>query len=207
MTGGQAPAVRSAIMAIIGLLALRSGRKNFAGLALLWAAFLMVMWNPMTLRWDRGFQLSFLATLGLIVVSPILKKKLSFLPSAFGVRESGVATLAAQLFVLPLLLSWGSEISILSPIANILIVGIVPLIMFFGFFGGIVALISVFAGKMIASVAYILISFQIYIASAASTFLMNNIIFHGIPTALLIFIYGTLFYWSARYYILEQNNA
>jgi uncharacterized membrane protein YfcA len=77
----------------------------------------------------------------------------------------------------------------------------------FGFFGGIVALISVFAGKMIASVAYILISFQIYIASAVSTFPMNNIIFHGIPTALLIFIYSALFYWSACYYILEQNNA
>ncbi len=207
MTGTQAPAVRSAIMAIIGLVALKSGRKNFAWSSLLWAAFLMIMWNPMTLRWDRGFQLSFLATLGLIVVSPVLNKKLSFLPSAFGIRESGIATLSAQLFVLPLLLSWGSEVSILSPLANILIVGIVPLVMFFSFVGGIFAFVGVFAGKLTASVSYILISFQIYIANTISAIPMTSITFSGLPNILLIFIYMLLFYWSAKHYISEQKNA
>lgn len=207
MTGGQAPAVRSAIMAIIGLLALRSGRKSMAGLALLWAAFFMVMWNPMTLNWDRGFQLSFLATLGLIVASPIFKKKLSFLPSALGIQESGASTLAAQLFVLPLLLSWGSEVSFLSPLANILIVGIVPLVMFFSFVGGILAFSNVFAGKLISSVAYILISFQIYVAKTISTIPMSSVVFSGLPTALIFGVYALLFYWSARYYISGQYNV
>ena len=207
MTGSQAPAVRYAIMAIIGLVAFKSGRNHAAIFALLWAAFLMILWNPMTLRWDRGFQLSFLATLGLIVLSPWLQKKFSFLPSVFGIRESGASTIAAQIFVLPLLLSWGSEISVLSPIANILIVGSVPFVMLFGFLGSMIAFATISGGRIFASVSYVLISFQIWVAERIASLPMSSIAINSMPITALICIYIVLFYISIRFYMAQYQHA
>lgn len=163
MSGAAAAAVRAAIMAIIGLVAMRMGRLKTPASLLLWAAFIMVLWNPMLLRFDRGFQLSFMATLGLILLSSKFEKVLRFLPKFLGVRESASASLAAQLFVLPLLISWGNSISVFSPLVNVLVVGVVPAIMFFSFLGGIAAFISYNLGAAIATVSYVLISYQIYI--------------------------------------------
>ncbi|MEK7559910.1 MAG: ComEC/Rec2 family competence protein [Patescibacteria group bacterium] len=170
MTGAEAPAVRAAIMGIIGLLVFYSGRAKTAVLVLFWSAFLMVMWSPAVLSFDRGFQLSFLATLGLIVASPFFLKKLSFLPKIFSIKENAASTLGAQIFVLPLLLSWGNFVSFLSPIANIFIVAVVPYVMAFSFLGGLVAFMFKNLGVWIASVSYVLISYQIYAAKFFSIF-------------------------------------
>src|SRR3989338_35737 len=201
MVGAEAAAVRSAIMAIIGLLALRSGRNGFAISALMWAAFLMVLWNPMLMRFDRGFQLSFLATLGLIVAFPFFKKIFKFLPDIFGLREAAASAFSAQIFVLPLLLSWGGEISWLSPFANILVVGVVPLIMFFGFLGGTAAFLSVGLGKIIASAAYILISYQIFFVKFFGSLGFSMVQFSFLPVFILCAAYAGLFYWSFKAYV------
>ncbi len=74
MTGGEAAAVRSAVMGAIALIARRFGRNYDAGVALIFAGFLMVLWNPRLLAFDLGFQLSFLATLGLIYLSPVVER-------------------------------------------------------------------------------------------------------------------------------------
>ncbi|HEY4521623.1 MAG TPA: ComEC/Rec2 family competence protein [Candidatus Paceibacterota bacterium] len=170
MTGAEAPAVRAAIMGIIGLIVVSAGRLKTAMLALFWSAFFMIMWNPAVLRFDRGFQLSFLATLGLIVLSRFFTKKFKFLPKFLSIRESAASTFSAQIFVLPLLLSWGNYVSFLSPVANILIVGAVPYVMAFSFFGGLAAFLFVPLGQAVASVSHILISYQIYVAKIFSIF-------------------------------------
>lgn len=170
MTGAETPAVRAAIMGIIGLIVVSSGRLKIAMFALLWSAFFMVIWNPAVLRFDRGFQLSFLATLGLVVFSGFFTKKFKFLPKFLSIRENAASTFSAQIFVLPLLLSWGNFVSFLSPLANILIVGAVPYVMAFSFFGSLAAFLSQNLGQWIASVSYILISYQIYVAKIFSVF-------------------------------------
>ncbi len=200
MSGAAPAAVRSAIMAVIGLLAFRSGRKSVAILALLWAALIMVIYNPMLLRFDRGFQLSFLATLGLIVASPFFKKIFWFLPNFASLRESAAASLAAQIFVLPLLLSWGGEISWLSPLANIIIVGVVPIIMFFSFFGALGFFLFHFLGELIATPAYFLISWQLFFVKFFADLPHTTIQFNFFPIFLLSMIYAALFYWAVKYY-------
>ena len=170
MTGAEAPAVRAAIMGIIGLLVLRGGRIKTPALLLLYSAFFMVLWNPAVLRFDRGFQLSFLATLGLIVVSGFFTRKFKFLPKIFSIRENTASTFSAQLFVLPLLLYWGNFVSYLSPLANIFILAAVPYVMAFSFAGALVAFLSQSLGQYVASVSYILISYQIYAAKIFSIF-------------------------------------
>lgn len=170
MTGAEPAAVRASIMAIIGLFALKAGRLKITALMLLWAAVLMTFWNPMYLRFDRGFQLSFLATLGLILLASRFQKILWFLPNFLSIRESASASLSAQLFVLPLLISWGNSISIFSPLVNVLVVGVVPAIMFFSFLGGVAAFLSQYLGAALAAVSYIFISYQIYIVEFFSRF-------------------------------------
>jgi len=163
MTGAEPAAVRAAIMALIGLLALRTGRKALPALSLLWAAFFMILINPMYLRFDRGFQLSFMATLGLILFSGFFQKKFWFAPKFLGVREAAAASASAQLFVLPLLISWGNTVSIFSLPANILVVTAVPAVMLFGFLGALGGLIFPAIGQILAGPAYLFITYQLFI--------------------------------------------
>ncbi len=198
MTGAEAPAVRAALMAIIVLVAKRNGRLSVGVSTLVWSAFLMTLWSPMILRWDRGFQLSFLATLGLVVVSPYLKKFVKWIPEALGIRESAMATISAQIFVLPLLLSWGGEVSFLAPIANILVLGVVPIAMFFSFVAACFAFVSVSLGSLIASLPYVIISFQIAVVHFIANVPASSVSFQKIPFIIMIMVYGTLFYWSGK---------
>ncbi|MFA6253972.1 MAG: ComEC/Rec2 family competence protein [Candidatus Paceibacterota bacterium] len=96
MTGGEAAAVRSAVMGAIALIARRHGRTYDAGVALVFAGFLMVLWNPRLLTFDLGFQLSFLATLGMIYLSPIVEKAIDkvsgFVRSRIWLREKRLLT-------------------------------------------------------------------------------------------------------------------
>jgi len=163
MTGAEPAAVRAAIMALIGLVALRAGRKTLPLLSLLWAAFFMILTNPMYLRFDRGFQLSSMATLGLILLSGFFQKKFWFFPKFLGIRETAAASASAQLFVLPLLTSWGNAVSIFSLPANILVVTAVPAVMFFGFLGALGGFISGVLGQALVAPAYILISCQLFL--------------------------------------------
>jgi ComEC/Rec2-related protein len=66
LVGGDAAVVRAAIMGSLALFAKQVGRRQFALNTLLAVALLMCLWNPLYI-WDVGFQLSFFATLGLIL--------------------------------------------------------------------------------------------------------------------------------------------
>jgi competence protein ComEC len=70
MTGASATIVRATVMALIVLFAKLLGRESEAIKALFVAGFLMLLVNPMLLLYDPSFQLSFLATLGLLLFSP-----------------------------------------------------------------------------------------------------------------------------------------
>ena len=117
----------------------------------------------MYLRFDRGFQLSFMATLGLILLSGFFQKKFWFLPKFWGIQETAAASASAQFFVLPFLISWGNTVSLFSLPANILIVTAVPAVMFFGFLGALGGLASAISGQILASPAYLLISWQLFL--------------------------------------------
>ena len=75
MVGGGPTVARASIMALAALLARATGRQYEAGVALFLAGALMVVVNPLVLVYDVGFQLSFLATLGLIYLAPLLEDK------------------------------------------------------------------------------------------------------------------------------------
>lgn len=168
MVGGEASVVRAACMGIIALIARQYGRTYIAGSALFFAGFLMVLWNPFLLVFDLGFQLSFLATLGLIYLSPIFDlvfgKIMKNQASWFGLREIIGTTLGAQLAVYPWLLFKFGEVSWVGFISNIFILPIIPLAMFASFMTGLLGFISSPLGWFVGLPTYFLLSYVINMA-------------------------------------------
>ncbi len=141
MIGAPASAVRAGIMAGILMTAQHFGRLSAASRAVTFAAVLMLFLNPLLLKFDIGFQLSFLAVLGMIYLQPFFSNFLKKIPDpvVFPLRATLSATLSAQVFTLPILIYNFGRISLISPITNILIVPLLApitvLIFIFGFAG------------------------------------------------------------------------
>lgn len=126
MTGGAASSVRAASMAVIGVVGRATGRLYFASRALGVVALVMVIWNPFILAFDLGFQLSVLATLGLIWFTPIIKTRLKWITEKLALREIAASTLGTQLAVLPLLLYQNGQLPLFSLPANLLALIAIP---------------------------------------------------------------------------------
>jgi len=137
MTGLQPSAIRAGIMGGLFLLAQYLGRKSVSSRAIVLAATLMLIQNPLLLRQDVGFQLSFLAMLGIIYLSPILQKHLGNILTM---------TLSAQVFTLPILIYNFGYFSLVAPITNILIVPLLPFLMGLGFIFATLGAVSQFLG-------------------------------------------------------------
>ncbi|PLX27123.1 hypothetical protein C0581_03665, partial [Candidatus Parcubacteria bacterium] len=93
--GASASVVRAGIMGVIVLLAKQVGRASRVGNVMMLTAVVMSLQNPYILMWDAGFQLSFISTLGLVYLVPVIEKPFVKLPEVFGIKESLVTTLAA----------------------------------------------------------------------------------------------------------------
>jgi len=93
----------------------------------------MILWNPKILWWDVGFQLSFMAVMGLIYAAPLFEKISKKLPEAFGVREAITMTISAQVMALPVIIFNFERLSLISPISNLLVSFAIPPAMLFGF--------------------------------------------------------------------------
>jgi competence protein ComEC len=159
MTGGGPTVVRASIMAVIGMLAVHLARPHVVLRALALAGFVMVLWNPFVLAFDPGFQLSFVATLGLVLGAPIVQRFIPFVPDAFQLREIVAATCATQLAVLPLLIYQVGMVSVVAPVVNMLVLPLIPFTMLFGFLAGIAGMVSTFVATPLASIAYALLSY------------------------------------------------
>lgn len=192
MTGASASVVRAAIMGILLITARKIGRPYTAIYALIFAGVIMVFLNPKVLVFDLGFQLSFLSTLGLIYLYPILENKFSGLPDFLSFKEYLGATLASQIFVLPLLIYNFGQLSLIAPLANILILPAVPLSMFFGFLGGFVGLISISAAKFIFFFIFIFLEYMIKITGFLASFSYSAIYLGSVSIIFVIFYYFVL---------------
>jgi len=163
MTGATATTVRASIMALLVILARSTGRTYMITRALIVAGFFMILQNPRILAFDVSFQLSFLATIGLIYVSPLIEPKLRFVPERFGLREIVTATLATQIFVLPFLLYTTGVFSVVSLVANLFILPLVPLTMLVGFLTGVLGFITTTLSLPFAWSATAFLSFMLFI--------------------------------------------
>jgi competence protein ComEC len=118
LCGGETPLLRSTLMFAILVGARAAGRAPAAVNALGLTALLILGFDPSSLH-DRSFQLSFTATLGVLVLVPWLKARMPFLPGI--IAEAAACTLSAQLFLFPLLAGMFMSVPLLGVLANLLV--------------------------------------------------------------------------------------
>ncbi|MEK7086230.1 MAG: ComEC/Rec2 family competence protein, partial [Patescibacteria group bacterium] len=164
MTGGASSSVRAAAMAVIGVVGRATGRLYLASRALGVVALGMVIWNPFILAFDLGFQLSVLATLGLIWFTPIFSARLKWITEKFALREIAASTLGTQLAVLPLLLYQNGQLPLFSLPANLLALVAVPPAMLATAIASVGGLAVEPIASLIAFPAYILLTYIIEVA-------------------------------------------
>ncbi len=194
MTGAQATAVRAGIMAILVLIARASGRDFKIERALIAAVFLMVLLSPKILIFDVSFQLSVLATLGLIYIAPYFEAKLWWIRSKT-FRDLAAATLAAQIAVLPFILYKMGIFSIISLPVNLLVLPIIPLTMFLGMLILPLAALSVVLAIPVTFIAGTLLSYIVAVVHMGATLPFAAITFSHIPFIIPIVLYGLLLWW------------
>lgn len=197
LTGAGPTVVRASVMGLLIILSKLMGEKYDVHKSLLIAGFVMIMINPKILYFDISFQLSFLATYGLIIFSPWLEKKFKKVPSSLMLRESLVATIAAQITVLPLILYRIGEFSIISIVVNMLVLFAVPASMLFGFMVAIFGWLGDFA-LLFSIPATFLLKYILFIVDIFSQFSFSIISIPKFHWLLMIILYGIIFVFGYR---------
>ncbi|MDD5769514.1 MAG: ComEC/Rec2 family competence protein [Candidatus Gracilibacteria bacterium] len=165
IVGDSIAVIRASIMGLVGYYILVLGRKTDNLSILLFTAFLIILYNPLSLNYDISFHLSFLAVLGLLYFQNFWNKIFRFLPSFFAIKDSFVLTMSALTTTLPIMIFNFGQISILSPISNLLVGGIIPFTMFFGFLSILGQFIWGKIGFLIGFINYYLLNFIIGVAN------------------------------------------
>ena len=158
MTGLQPSAIRAGIMGSLFLIAQYFGRMSSASRAIFFAGAVMLAQNPLLLKLDVGFQLSFLAMLGIIYLLPVFQNWLKFIPW-LQAKSILAMTFSAYLFTLPILIYNFGYISLVAPLVNILIIPLLYWIMVFGFIFASFGIISPFLGWILSFPAWFLLTY------------------------------------------------
>ena len=208
LIGFPSSGIRAAIMGIMVLIAAIFGRVTHAYSAILFSAAIMLVFNPLLLRYDIGFQLSFLATLGIVAIYPIIEKIFIKKNMAFGIVEVLLLTLSAQIFVVPIIAYHFQTFSIVSLLVNVLVLPIIPFTMLF------VALmiptsfilypVAVFCGW----IAYALLKYEVFIISFFADFSFSSFSVENFTFFWMIMYYGVLsiiiFYLNSKNTLYEK---
>lgn len=150
VVGPEPSVLRAAGMGLVGLIAYVSGRQAMSLNSLGIAVIAVLALNP-ALLFSVGLQLSFAATLGIVVWARSLEARLHFLPGV--VRAPMAITLAAQLGVAPLLIITFERISVVAPVANLLAAPAVPPATLLGLGAGMAGAIAPGVGEVVAKLA------------------------------------------------------
>jgi competence protein ComEC len=164
MTGASETTIRASVMALIVLLARFLHRPSDGIRILLIAAAGMALWNPYLVLYDLSYQLSILATLGLILFSDFFASKMPMIPKSFGLREIVATTIATQVTVLPLLVLSVGSVSVVALFSNVLVLPAVPVAMLSGFLAALVAGFSWAFALPFTFLAYVILHYIIEVS-------------------------------------------
>jgi len=191
ITGMSASVVRAAIMGMIVVFARHIGRPSKVRNVLILSAVIMVLVNPRILIWDAGFQLSFISTIGLVYLTPVLQKYFKWLPEKFAIQENLTSTMSAIIMTLPLILFQFGRLSIVAPIVNLLVLPIIPIAMLVGFIMFLSSLVHQFFGQIIGWFSWLLLGYVIKVVEIFSA-LPFAAIEISISWYVMVILYGFL---------------
>ncbi len=182
IAGFDPPIVRASIMALISFGALALGRQSTGIYALLLTGWGMMIIKPDSLI-DISFQLSFLSTLGIITIKPLLdnifSKRLFFI-----LKEDLTTTLSAQIATFPLMIAVFGSYSLITLPVNLLVLWTIPIIMVTGVIGSTVALVAPILAKPFLFLTLPLLVYFTNIVDLASGFDLS-FSFESIPGAFI----------------------
>lgn len=198
MTGASSTAIRAGIMAALALVARMTGRTYDVGRALVLAAVVMIAINPLILAFDVSFQLSFLATIAVIYLTPRLEKYFRWVPRRWGLREVVTVTSAAYLLVLPFILYEMGNLSLVALPANVLVLPFIPFTMMLGFITGLAGLVWHVLALPFGFVSFIFLRYELLVIGFFSRLPFAALAIPDFPLLLTILIYAAFAYWLFR---------
>jgi ComEC/Rec2-related protein len=135
--GIQAPILRAAFMSILTFVAYYTGRKNYSLYTLFLSFIFSLLLFPKWLK-TISFQLSYAATFGIILFGEknLKKSENSFINFYNQIKADFKTSLAAQIFTVPIIFIYFKQISLIAPIANVMVSFSSPLFDGFGIFNG-----------------------------------------------------------------------
>ncbi len=134
LTGFSASIVRAAIVSSLILIAYHYGRTIKPMVLIGVAAIATTLWRPDYLWSDLGWQLSFAAFFGILVVAPAFERRFVKRPNVL--KSLLIASVAAQLMTAPLIALIFGQLSVVAPLSNLLVLPLVPAIMFASLLAG-----------------------------------------------------------------------
>lgn len=203
LAGFQASVLRAVIMGFAALISLALERKVQQLGSLLLAATLLLLFNPNWI-WDLGFQLSFLATLGLIVTATPITKRLDYLPPT--IASLIAVPIAATIWTLPLLLHIFSVVAVYSIPLNIITTPFISVISIGGIITGLVGLILPDLGSVLASFLYYPTHLLIRLADFFANLPGSSVSVGSISTWQMFVVYGLIIstclvrWWQKRWW-------
>jgi competence protein ComEC len=198
MIGAPASAVRAGIMIFLVLLGQNLGRMTKSINAVILAAFLMLVINPKLLISDVGFQLSFMAVLGIIYLFPIFQKYFKKLPDTWKIRDMVAVTLSAQIMTLPLILYYFQKLSLLAVIANLLILPIVPILMGAGILISVVGAFSLGIGRLVGYAGWFGVGYVLKVSEYLSDIPFMTPEVQQPSIWIIVILYGIIGWWIVR---------
>ncbi|MDB4939626.1 MAG: comeC [Candidatus Doudnabacteria bacterium] len=147
--------VRAAIMSGMFTIAKINGRQYRMLPALLFTAVILVVQNPLIIKYDIGFMLSFSSIFGIIYFVPILQKVFNKVPNYFLFKDILCTTISAQLVTVPITIYYFKELSLIALPANLLVLPLLEPILALSYFLCLPVLKIVFAKILLAILNYL----------------------------------------------------
>jgi len=191
MTGANAPVVRATVITLVVLMGYVLEREPDMLNNLALAALIILVINPLSL-FDASFQLSFLATLGIVYLVPFFDANFKkVLPGWFATPFA--VSVSAQIGVAPLIAYYFNKISIVALVANIFVVPIMGAVLALGMLTAIFSFFSQALAKLAAALNYALLW---YFAAAVKFFGSFMFASLNVPKPAPVFIAG---YYAAMF--------
>ena len=203
LVGAGASVVRAAIMGGLALLARQVGRRQDGLVSLAFTAAVMALIDPYVL-WDVGFQLSFAATLGLVLYGSPSQAAVAtmagrVLPPASAQRLASLAgeyflfTLAAQLTTLPVIVYHFGRVSLSALLAKPLILPAQPVVMVVGGLGVLLGAVFLPVGQVVAYIAWPFVAYTIRMVELLARLPGDGLVLWNASLAWVVAYYAFLF--------------
>lgn len=199
VAGFSASVVRAVIMGMIILTGKIIMRETDIYTSIAAAAMILLGLNPFAI-YDIGFQLSFAATLSLVMFYPKIKVYTvhQYVPEF--VSDTLAATLAAQLGVIPVTLYYFNNLSVISVLSNLLVVPVVQVITVIGFMMVFAGLANIHAAVLIGYINNTFLSFVLFVTETTARLPFASI---KLPTPSLTMI---ALYYCGLIYLLQGRQ-